>query len=210
MFSTSRLLLILALLGFSLPARAGEWIVPPANYAFKSSVPCELDPAKAARPARPNQAMYRVCDDQMALFRRGLDEAKGSGKLLLVTFGATWCPWCASLQRYLPGPELLGRKGAGLDLARAFHHVEIGLSYIYEGQKEPIPSGDDVLALVLARAPGVKLQMIPFMAVIDPADADRVVARDLGNVAKAGGEFDVARVRAVFVEAYDVMRRKAP
>ena len=207
MFLTPRLLLILALLGACLPARAGEWVVPPANYTFKTSVPCELDPAKAARPARPNQAVYQVCADQVALFRRGLDEAKANGKLLLVTFGATWCPWCASLQRYLPGPELFGHKGAGLDLGQAFHHLEIGLSFIYEGQKEPIPSGDAVLALVVARAPGVKLQMIPFLAVIDPTNTDRIVARDLGHVAKAGGDFDVAKVRAALIAAHDVMRR---
>lgn len=208
MTSTLRLLLIVTLLGSSVPVHAGEWVVPPAKYTFKTSVPCDLDPVKAARPARPNQAMYQVCDDQMALFRRGLDDAKASGKLLLVTFGATWCPWCTSLQRYMPGPELFGYAGEGLNLERAFHHIEIGLSYVYDGQKEPIPSGDAVLALVLARAPGVRLNMIPFLAVIDPMNADRVVARDLGNVAKAGGEFDVAKVRAAFVEAHDAMRRR--
>lgn len=201
-------LVVMVLAGVGRPAsvNAAEWVVPPPGYTAKTSLPCELDPVRAARPARPNQAIYQVCEDQMALFRQGLDDAKASGKLLLVTFGATWCPWCASLQRHMPGPELFGRKGDGLDLGRAFHHLEIGLSFVYEGQKESIPSGDVVLALVLARAAGVKLNVIPFLVVIDPANNDRVVARNLGNVATANGDFDVAKVRAVFKDAHDTLR----
>ncbi len=201
-----RCVAMLALFGASATVNAAEWIVPPPGYKMKTSLPCDLDPARAARPARPNQAIYQVCDDQMALFRRGLDDAKASGKLLLVTFGATWCPWCASLQRYLPGPELFGHKSDGRDLGQAFLHLEIGLSYIYEGQKETIPSGDDVLAVVLARAPGVKLHTIPFLAVIDPTSPDRVVARNLDDVAMRGGDFDLAKLRAVFIEAHEALR----
>ena len=205
-----RFVAVLATVGISATANAAEWVVPPPGYTMKASLPCELDPGRAARPTRPNQAIYQVCEDQMALFRRGLDEAKASGKLLLVTFGATWCPWCASLQRYVPGPELFGHKSEGLDLGQAFLHLEIGLSYIYEGQKETIPSGDDVLALVLVRAPGVKVRAIPFLAVIDPTTTDRVVARNLDDVATRGGDFDLGRVRNVFIEAHGVVRQGKP
>ena len=49
-----------------------------------------------------------------AMAARSIEEAKAEGKLLIATVGATWCPWCAALQRAMPGPEFFGR------LARVF------------------------------------------------------------------------------------------
>jgi thiol-disulfide isomerase/thioredoxin len=189
---------------------AADWSVPPAGYAYTASTPCLDDPGRAGKPQRPNQAAYRVCEDQMALFKQALFEAKASRKLLLVSFGATWCPWCASLQRRMPTADLLGRKGDAVDYGKAFHYVEIGLSTLHKGQKAKIPSGEAVLAMVLERAPGVKIRTIPFIAVIDPDVADRAFARNLDDTATRDGDFDVARVRAVLTEAHDFMRKAMP
>lgn len=198
-------LLLLAIAG-SGAASAEAWVVPPPGWVFAPSIPCDLDPARAAKPARPNQAVYAVCDDQMALFRRGLDEARAGGRLLLVTFGATWCPWCASLQRHFAGPDLLRAGGDG-DPSRAFHHIDLGLSHVYEGQKETITSGEAVLGLILSRTPSVRMRSIPFLAVVDPASSERVFARNLDDVATKGGDFDVARLRSVLIEAHAAVRR---
>lgn len=205
-----RLILALTIaLGTFAPAApaSAEWKLPPPGYAYSAATPCVEDPERGGKPQRPNQASYKVCEDQMALFRKALDDAKSSGKLLLVSFGATWCPWCTSLQRHMPTHELLGRKGDAIDYGRTFHYVDIGLSTLHKGQKAKIPSGEAVLAFVLEHAPGVKIRTIPFIAVIDPAATDRVFARNLDDTATRDGDFDVARVRAVLAEAHDVMRK---
>ena len=185
--------------------------LPPAGYVFQPAAPCVEDAERAAKPGRPGLAMFEVCADQMALLAKGLADAKASGKLLLVTFGATWCPWCATLQRLMPGPELLGRKGDALDYGATFHHIEIGVSTLHKGQKADIPSGEAVLGWVLKRTPDVKIRAIPFLAVIDPASDARVWARNIDDTEqKSKTEHDPARVRAVLVEAHDYVRKGTP
>ncbi|MEZ5851074.1 MAG: hypothetical protein R3D68_10550 [Hyphomicrobiaceae bacterium] len=180
---------------------AAAQFAPPRDYVFKPAAPCIEDKVRAAKPVRPSDARYAVCEDQMALLAKALAEAKASGKLLLVTFGATWCPWCASLQRTLPGAALLGHKDTTLDYGAAFHHAEIGLSMVWKGKKAEIPSGEATLKHVLAMAPGVKIRAIPFMAVLDPAKPGRVFARNTDDVAKADGSHDTAKFRALLLEA---------
>lgn len=178
---------------------------PPSGYTFTKAAPCVEDAERAAKPLRPTDAKYDVCADQMAIYTKGLADAKASGKLLLVKFGATWCPWCATLQRAMDGPELFGRKGDGLDLATTYHHVEIGLSMIHKGKKEVIPSGEAVLALILKSTPDVKIRAIPFVAVVDPVNPSRVFARNIDDVARKDGTHDLVRVRQVFIDAHAVV-----
>lgn len=202
---------ILALGSGALPAaQPSPWTVPPPAYAFTAPAVCSTDPARAGKPTRPNHAAYRVCDDQMELFRQALAEAQAGGRLLLVSFGATWCPWCASMQRHLAGNALLAGRAGGVDLATAFHSVEIALSTLDKGQKADVPSGEAVLALVLRQASGVKVRTIPFLAVIDPADATRVFARNLDDVATRSGDFDIDRVRTVIADSHAVVRGGMP
>lgn len=175
-------------------------------YTFEAAAPCKEDPERAAKPSRPGQAVYDVCADQMAIYQAGLKAAEQSGKLLLVTFGATWCPWCAALQKAMPTEELLGRKGDGPDLGATFHHIEIGLSTLHKGKKADIPSGEAVLNHVLAKAPGVKIRAIPFVAVIDPKQPDKAFARNIDDIAKADGTHDMARVRSLLGDASAFVR----
>lgn len=180
--------------------------VPPPGYVFRPASPCLDDPVRAGRPARPGQALYEVCADQMALYAAGLATAEKSGKLLLVTFGATWCPWCATLQKAMPTPEILGRKDDGFDPGATFHHIEIGLSTLDRGKKADIPSGEAVLQLVLARAPATKIRAIPFLAVIDPKQPAKVFARNLDDLAKADSTHDMSRFRSVLADAHAFTR----
>lgn len=174
---------------------------PPAGYVFKAPASCEEDAEKAKKALRPGQATYAICADQMALFNQALAEARASGQLLLVTFGATWCPWCASLQKRMQGDELLGHKGDGIDYGATFRHIEIGLSMIEKGKKAGIPSGEAVLEAVLARTAGVKIRAIPFVAVIDPKHPERVWARNIDDIATKDGSHDLDRLRALLREA---------
>ena len=92
----------------------------------------------------------------MALLAKGFADAKAQGKLLFVTFGAPWCPWCANLQKLMPTAEILAAKGEAIAYDRAFHHIEIALSTLHKGKIVPIPSGGATLDALLARAPAAK------------------------------------------------------
>lgn len=191
-----------------MPAPGAALTVPPAGYAYQPAPPCLDNAERAEKPIRPGAAVYKVCADQMAIFGKGLADAKASGKLLLVTLGATWCPYCASLQKTLPSAEVLGRKGDALDYGAAFHHIEIGLSTIDKGAKAKIPSGEAVLGLILSQSPGVKIRAIPFMAVIEPTTG-RVFARNLDDTGTQDGRHDMPRMRAVLTEAHAFVKGTA-
>jgi thiol-disulfide isomerase/thioredoxin len=201
-----RLTMAALLAALALGASGAGAQIPPAGYTFQQAAPCIEDEVAARKPRRPSGAVYAVCADQMAILAKGLADAKAQNKLLMVTFGATWCPWCAFLQKALPGPELLGHKSPSLDLGRTYHHIEIALSTIHKGAKAKIPSGEAALALILQSAPGVNIRAIPFLAVIDPKDASRVFARNMDDVALKDHTYDLAKVRGVLAEAHAVLR----
>ena len=115
----------------------------------------------------------------MALFKAAVAQAQADGKLLVVDFGATWCPWCRSLQAQWQSAALLGSKAGNVDLAATFALVEIDISTIHAGRRVDVASGQAVLAEVLAATSGVKLRSVPFIAVVDPGDRARTIARNL-------------------------------
>ncbi len=180
--------------------------IPTAEYRFETTAACRDDPARAAKPSRPGVANYDVCADQMALFAKGLEQARFEGKLLLITFGATWCPSCASLQKVISGPELLGYQSETVDFARTFRHLEIGVSMLDKGTKAEIPSGHAVLDHVLQGSNGTKVRAIPFVAVINPARRDRSWARNIDDLEARSGGFDLARLRGLLNEAEAYVR----
>lgn len=192
---------------FSAQAFAQGWALPPAGYTYKPSAPCLEDPVKAVKPIRPGAAVYAVCDDQMALLSSAIDQASKDGKLLLVTVGATWCPWCAALQRQMPGPEFFERKGDAIDYRRTFNHIEIGVSALHKGKNVLIPSGQAVEQNLMARTSYGQLDSIPFIFIIDPAQPNRVFARhtrDLSDTAK--GEQNMAGFRKAILEGYTYLK----
>jgi hypothetical protein len=144
-----------------------------------------------------------VCEDQVAYLEKSIEEARREGKLLVATVGATWCPWCAALQRAMPGPEFFGRKGDAIDYAKTFKHIEIGLSTTHNGKNALIYSGDTVVKALLARSGGVQLEAIPFIFIIDPAQPNRVFARNTKDLSDfATGGQDMAAFRRAIAEGH--------
>ncbi len=194
--------LVLAIV-FPMGASAQGWNLAPEGYTYKPATPCLADPVRAAKPLRPGGAVYRVCEDQVAYLSQSIEEAKREGKLLIVTVGATWCPWCAALQRAMPGPEFFTRKGDAFDYARTFKHIEIGLSTTYQGRNALIYSGDTAVKALLARSGGVQLEAIPFIFMIDPSRPDRVFARNTKDLSDfSTGAQNMAGFRRAIAEGH--------
>jgi thiol-disulfide isomerase/thioredoxin len=180
------------------PAAATE--IPPPGYTFSPAEPCLEDPVAAQKPRRPGDAVYAVCADQMALLAEALRTARTTRKLVLVTFGATWCPWCAALQRAMPSAELLGSADSPTELGRRFHHIDIGLSMVYKARRADIPSGKAALAHLLAFAPQTQIRAIPFLAIVSPQTPERVYARNLDDVTWPDHSLDFERLRELLRE----------
>jgi hypothetical protein len=194
---------LVAALPVSQPAAAETWTLPPAGYTYSAAPPCLEDAEKAERPLRPGGAVYKVCNDQMAYLASAIADARAAKKLLIVTVGATWCPWCAALQRLMPGPEFFGRTGDPIDWAKTFNHIEIGVSTTHKGKNQLIPSGDAVVQHLLPLADGVKLKAIPFIFVLDPEQPQRVFARNTMHLSDfSKGQQDMAGFRKTIAEGH--------
>lgn len=200
------LVTLLALVAALASAKADVW-QPAVAYAYAPITRC-AEPATAA--LKPNEARYEICADQMVMFAAALAKARAGNKLLIVDFGATWCPWCRSLQAQWQSPALLGHKTSGVDFARAFDIIEIGISTVHAGRRLDVPSGHAVLAEVLAATSAIKQRSVPFLAVIDPNDRSKTLARNLDDFEMEGaGRHDASFIRAFLVEAHNHMRKGA-
>jgi thiol-disulfide isomerase/thioredoxin len=184
---------LVALASMLQPTSAGPWSVPPAGYGY---VPVSGCPA----PKGPQIAHYDICADQMEVFRQGLIEARAQGKLLFVAFGATWCAWCAALQRVLPQVDAQ---------TSMFHRIEIGTSTLVNGRVTPVPSGMAVLNEVLARNPDAEMRGWPFLAVVDPAEDAHVYTRNTADLTISGtgaAGIDAKRVADVLEAGHGQLR----
>ncbi|MEZ5775950.1 MAG: thioredoxin family protein [Hyphomicrobiaceae bacterium] len=183
---------------FAAPALAGGWSVPPPGYVDHPLPDC---PRSLSRPL----AHYRVCEDQMAGFASALAKARAEGRFLLVVFGATWCPQCASLERTLDGGLLetgSTETAQAAPLAARLLRYDVGGSVLVKGRTRAVPSGAAVLDLVLARDPEAEWRGWPFIAVLDPADPSRVYTRNTADLwDPAAARHDPDRLRAVLAGA---------
>ncbi len=197
----------LAMVASASPAVADAWPAAPAGYVYTATARC-ADAAAAA--LKPNEARYEICADQMAVFKSALEKARSEKRLLIVDFGATWCPWCRSLQAQWPTDKLLGHKDKKLDLSSTFNVVEIGISTLHAGRMKDVASGHAVLDHVLAATNGVKLKSVPFLAVIDPDDRAKTIGRSLDDFEQPGsGNHAPSMIRGYLGEAHGYMRSGA-
>jgi thiol-disulfide isomerase/thioredoxin len=198
---------VLTLAVLTAAARADSWVLPPSGYGYATIARC-AEPATAR--LQPNEARYEICTDQMALFKAALEKARTDNRLLIVDFGATWCPWCRSLQAQWRAPALLGHNSGSLDFGKTFQVVEIGISTLQAGRQHDVASGHAVLDQVLAATPGTKLKSVPFLAVIDPNDRGKTLGRSLDDFELANaGRHDSASIRAFLSDAHAYMRAGA-
>ena len=171
--------------------------VPPAGYEYKPSPACPV----------PTTA-YKGCEDQVEVLKAALEEAKRQDKLLLVVFGADWCPWCRALDIMIPSDEIMGFKGDGFDYKARYNFAKIAVSVIAKPRNAPVPSGITLIDLVAADAGIKKAPGIPFIAVINPKTG-KVFARDTedleNNTATTKGHH-AEKVRAVLREAEKAVR----
>ena len=174
-----------------------ELKVPPPGYEYKPSPACPV----------PTVA-YKGCEDQVAILKAALEQAKAEGKLLIVVFGADWCPWCRALDIMIPSDQIMGFKGDGLDYRARFKLTKIAVSVIARPRNSPVPSGIALIDLVAAEAGITKPPGIPFIAVINPRSG-KVFARnteDLENNTATAQGHHAEKVRAVLREAEKAVR----
>lgn len=189
---------------------------PPSGYAYAAADGCPSEPLPLAADLSrrtPREAVYPVCADQMALFAETLAKARSQGRLVLIEFGATWCPWCRTLSGQLEGPAILASPDGQRTLGDDFLVLKIGISTLAKGRRVAIPSGEDVLERVIAHAPpAAKLRAVPFLAVVDPAAPARTVVRNIDDLQRRGDaagvepSFDADAIRTFLAAARDHAR----
>jgi thiol-disulfide isomerase/thioredoxin len=190
------LALITCLGGWLLPttlAAEPAWPAPPRGSPYHP--PARCNGSSAPVTLRANEAQYPVCADQRVVFATAVAEAAKANKLLIVDFGATWCPWCRSLQ---------GQFAAGtLADPDKYVVVEIALSTTTaDGRRDEISTGYEVLSGILTHRPEVKLRAVPFLAMIDPARPSRTVARNLDDLeSEKTGQHLTDKVRTIIQAA---------
>lgn len=153
----------------------------PSDYVFENILGvCES----------PEKIIYPIEQDQMQIFTRAVEKAKNENKILVVVFGATWCPWCYSLHKSLPSNKVLESS----PYKERFNLVEIAVNTMGQNDKnecdyKKIPSGMAVLKQVVASrgfttAEQLKEQVtgLPFMAVVDPLDKSKTVLKSTGEL----------------------------
>ncbi|MEL6871517.1 MAG: hypothetical protein AAFO62_01720 [Pseudomonadota bacterium] len=132
-------------------------------------------------------------------------------KLLLIEFGARWCPWCGVLQRALSGkdpkrstPEL-SRVSAGFVIAR------VGVSDIDGGRPAIVAEGQHILDQIMAGKPTATLRAYPLIAVLDPRDRKRIAIRNIDDLqVMRDKRFDPDRLATALSEMAAFVRGKGP
>jgi thiol-disulfide isomerase/thioredoxin len=166
--------------------------LPPPGYEYKPAAACPV----------PTVA-YKGCEDQVGVLKAALEEAKAQDKLLLVVFGADWCPSCRVLDLTLPSDKVLGFKGDSIDYKARFNLTKIAVSVIARPRNSPVPSGIKLIDLVAAEGGIFQPPPIPFIAVINPRTG-KVFARntfDLESNSASGQGHNPEKIRAVLREA---------
>jgi thiol-disulfide isomerase/thioredoxin len=140
--------------------------------------------------------VYKVCSDQSAAFMKVAKKAKSDKKLVLVKFGADWCPWCISLNR------LFNEKKFWSSLDQKLVLKEVGL-YKYNS-RDKIESGESILEKLLSKNGKTRKEVkgVPFLAVVRPSD-NKAVFIETGSLEdnSSGKGHDPDKVKAALDQA---------
>jgi thiol-disulfide isomerase/thioredoxin len=103
--------------------------------------------------------VFKVCRDQKGALAEALEAAKRDKKLLVVSVGAEWCPWCHSMHGILGSPEF------SKNTAGKFAVTDLALFQ----EREKLPSGLSAMNQLLQMAGGKdKFKGIPMLFVANP------------------------------------------
>lgn len=116
---------------------------------------CFFSLSAYAGNCEPAGRIYPACSDQKKNFEESLSKAKQENKLLVVTMGADWCPWCVSLHKIF----------AQATKGQAFLFFDVAL---YDG-RERLPVAEKILSdLKLWSKISKDLKGIPLLFVVNP------------------------------------------
>jgi len=121
-----------------------------------------------AKECKDSDKIYKICSDQSLPYKAAMDRAKGSGKLVLLSFGADWCPWCISLHKIANGAEFKKE----FDLHLVFHEVGV----FWYDSKDKVESGGKILQNVV-EGNGKKMDVVdgyPYLVMVRPRDGKGV------------------------------------
>ncbi len=133
--------------------------------------------------------IYKTCGDQKAPFAAAVEKAKRENKIIMITFGADWCPWCRSLHAVLSGSEfkkLLAKEKIGdKSLAAQITFANIGVSHRVGDDREAVLSGREIFAQIAldTKSGEQKIDGMPYLVFYDPAKG-KAVFRESGNLEK--------------------------
>lgn len=141
--------------------------------------------------------IYKVCSDQSKTFDKTLKKAIETDKLVLVTFGAEWCPWCLSMNQVLSDKKVWKKLQAKV--------VRSDIGIYMSNSRKPAESGRkvlDELFKVNEKNPS-DYKGIPLLAVVNPKTKKTIFINsgDLEKNTKKKKGHDKAKVTEVILHA---------
>jgi len=176
-----------------LRARLKSWLgvgalvaVVGVAVSYGISVEPSLLPVEQRSMAQPP---YRTYADARAAIEEGQARAAASGKMLMVAFGANWCPDCVTLHRNLLAPDTR---------AYAEKHFEI----------VEIDVGDSKKNAAVQRALGFKINVIPLAVFYSPSG--ELIGDTFGGELQASRHYSSREIRDFLREVVDYRRIVSP
>jgi thiol:disulfide interchange protein len=155
-------------------------------FVYSMTVEPSLLPSRARSFAQPP---YRSDVDARTAIEQGIARAAASGKMLMVTFGANWCPDCLRLHDNLHAAETRGY------IDKHFEIVQIDV-------------GDQSKSAAVQRDLGISIKSIPLAVFYSPSG--EIVGDTFGGELKPSRHYSSRQIRDFLREVVDYHRIVSP